>query len=115
MGLGVWALGPETHFLVFLGNQVLTFVHNGSGGGRFNETFYVDIIPKENIDLRKVDKKKGYEQRIKRPSASELVQKPFAIQLTLPNYPIYTIRFGQFTLDRDENQKYIWSEAYNLY
>jgi hypothetical protein len=93
---------------------MLTFVLTNPHPSRLQADFYVDIIPKRNDDLPEAWRERHYEQRTAQPGPDDLAKKPFVLQIPLPSYPAYTLRFGQFTLNRDESQRYVWSEAYNL-
>lgn len=100
-------------FRVFLKDNTLTFYLAQPTPTRVHGNYYVDIIPVSSNNLSEADRKKMYETRVAVPTEEQAASKPFVLQIALPEYPFYTIRFGQYTVEEDKSKKYQWTEAWN--
>ncbi len=100
-------------FEVFLKGRLLTFYLENPNETRVNGFFYVDVIPVKQQDLSKEDQRQGYQSLTQEPNDIQLQATPFLMQFVLPDYPFYTLRFGQYTIEEDGKRIDRWSEAWN--
>ena len=100
-------------FEVFLKGNQLTFYLERPSRTRARGFYYVDTVPVNSESLSPADRERGYETREAQAQLDELGEGPFVLQLLLPEYPYYTLRFGQYTVQEDNSKNYRWTEAWN--
>jgi hypothetical protein len=104
-------------FYVFLeGDTLLTFyLTSGDRSRTANYFFYADIIPRSQADLADEWKPKKLQQVSRQATEEEMQQKPFVMHLSLPAYPKFTIRFGQYSPNASGGIDYGWTGSHNFY